>query len=128
MGRFHRSWTLIAPVLALAATGLAFADPAELASWTQNTTGLTGYGGLPANVQLVRYSANYVYVSSSGIPSYSIGPWPANPNTPSNQSYVFKIPRNPAVNAGTKTSTPLGAMAVWTNGVVAYNPLDAQLP
>ena len=125
MRRFHRSWILIAPLVAAAAIGLVGAGTPELTTWTLNTTGLTGYGGLPANVQLVRYSANYVYVSSSGIPSYTIGPWPSDPNVPSNQGYVFKIPRIPAVNAGTKTSTPLGAMAVWTNGVAAYNPLDA---
>ena len=100
-------------------------DPPELASWLRNTTGITGYNNLPANVQLVRYSANNSYVSSSGIPAYSIGPWPGNPNTPTNQNYVFKIPRHPVVNAGTKTSTPLGSIAVWINGVAAFNALDA---
>ncbi len=108
------------------AAGDALADPPELLTWTINTTGATGYAGLPANVQLVRYSASYVYVSASGIPSYSIGPWPSDPNLPSNQSYVFKIPRLPTVNTGTKTSTPLGAMGSWTNGVPVYNPLDAR--
>ena len=112
MQRRHRSWTVIAPLLLLAVSSLVFAGTSELSTWTLNTTGLTGYNGLPANVQLVRYSANYVYVSASGIPSYTIGPWPSDPNTPTNQAYVFKIPRLPAVNGGTKTSTPLGAMAV----------------
>ena len=41
----------------------AQADPPELVSWDRNTTGLTGYNNLPANVQLVRYSATNVYVS-----------------------------------------------------------------
>src|SRR5207244_7428155 len=53
------------------------------------------------------------------------GPWPGDPNIPTNQSYVFRIPRSPAVNTGTKTSTPLGAIGAWTNGVPVYNPLDA---
>ncbi len=104
----------------------AFAqDPPELQTWKRNTTGATGYNGLPADVQLVRYSVGSVYVSCSGVPSYSIGPWPGNPNTPSNQSYVFKIPRSPVENTGTKTATSLGAIAVWRNGVPVYNALDA---
>src|SRR5258707_7694177 len=94
--------------VALVAVGstAALADPPELSSWLLNTTGATGYAGLPANVQQVRYSAGSVYLNSSGIPAYTIGPWPMNPNIPTNQGYVFKIPRTPAVNAGTKTATP----------------------
>ncbi len=111
-------------ILAFASTA-ALADPPELASWLINTTGATGYAGLPANVQQVRYSAGSVYLNSSGIPAYTIGPWPGNPNIPSNQSYVLRIPRNPTVNNGTKTATPLGAIGAWITGVPVYNPLDA---
>ncbi len=50
-----------------------------------------GYNNLPVDVQQVRYSSNYVYVSSSGIPAYTIGPLPGNPNVPSNQSYVLML-------------------------------------
>src|SRR5947207_11247953 len=57
-------------------------DSPELASWKLNTTGLTGYNGLPADVQNVRYSSSSVYVNCSSIPEYGIGPWPGNPNTP----------------------------------------------
>lgn len=109
-----------------AASGAAFADPPELASWFLNTTGITGYAGLPANVQQVRYSTGSVYVNSSGIPAYTIGPWPMNPNIPSNQNYLLKIPRVPAVNNGNKTVTPLGSIGVWINGVTVFNPLDAR--
>jgi hypothetical protein len=39
-------------------------------------TGLSGYGGYN-NVNKVQYSSKYVYVSASGVPSWSpIGPWP----------------------------------------------------
>src|SRR5687767_9486590 len=71
----------------------AVSDPPELSVWLRNTTGTTGYNNISADVQQVRYSDNYVYINSTGIPSYSIGPWPGNPNMASNQSYVFKIPR-----------------------------------
>jgi hypothetical protein len=103
----------------------AVTDPPELSAWLRNTTGTTGYNNISADVQQVRYSDNYVYINSTGIPSYSIGPWPGNPNTASNQNYVFKIPRRPAENTGAKTSTPLGSIGVWKNGVVMFNALDA---
>jgi hypothetical protein len=100
-------------------------DSPELSVWMRNTTGATGYNNIAADVQQVRYSDNYVYVNSTGIPSYSIGSWPGNPNTASNQNYVLKIPRHPTENTGTKTSTPLGSIGVWKNGVVMFNALDA---
>ncbi len=116
------SLTLLA---AAACPGAALADPPELASWLQNTSGITGYGSIAANVQMVRDSSGYVYVNATGVPAYTIGPWPGNPNIPSNQNYLFKIPRSPVVNAGTKTATPLGTIAVWSNGVSVFNALDA---
>src|SRR5258708_31599361 len=106
--------------LASVAFATAQSDPPELASCLRNTTGSTGYNNLPANVQLVRYSSNSVYVSSSDIPAYSIGPWPGDPNTPANQNFVFKIPKNPSVNNGIKTATQLGPIAVWVNGVATF--------
>lgn len=115
----------LAAVALLFPASAAHAVPAELASWFLNTTGLTGYGGLPANVQSVSYSDSNVYVACSGIPAYAIGPWPGNPNTPATQNFVFKIPRAPQVKSGTKTPTPLGQIGVLVNGVPIYNPLDA---
>ena len=111
-------------LLLLAAPSLAAAPP-ELDHWLLNTSGQTGYGGLPANVQRIRYSAANGYVNCSGIPRYTIGPWPGDPNVPSNQSFLFRIPRNPVANAGTKTATPLGPVGAWINGVPVFNSLDA---
>jgi hypothetical protein len=96
----------------------------EVTSWVLNTSGATGYGGISSNVQQVQYSTTDVYVSSTCIPGYSIGPWNSNPNTPSNQNFVFKITRNPTQNTGTATATALGHVGVWTNGVSIYNPKD----
>jgi hypothetical protein len=75
-------------------------------------------------VQQIRYSTSYVYVNASGIPSYSIGPWGADPNVPSNQNWLFKIPRTPTV-PGVKTATGLGPIGVWANGVAIFNAKDA---
>lgn len=100
-------------------------NPPELATWFINLTGATGYNGIHAEVDSVQYSNNNVYVRCSGIPAYSIGPWGANPNRPSNQNYLFRIPRQPAGNTGAKINAPLGHIGVWKNGVPVYNPLDA---
>ncbi len=116
---------LIAAVLMLPGTN-ALADPPEIASWIINRTGYTGYGGLESDVQLVQYSAGNVYVSSSSIPAYGIGPWPGNPNTATDQNYTFRITRTPAVNAGPKTATPMGPIALLVNGVVAFNARDGR--
>ncbi|HEV8538222.1 MAG TPA: YHYH protein [Bacteroidota bacterium] len=102
----------------------AQSDPPELMSWLRNTNGKTGYNSLPADVQTVRYTGTSVYVNSTGIPAYTIGPWPGNPNTPTNQGYVCRIPRQPAENTGAKTPAGLGAIGMWINGVPIYNALD----
>jgi hypothetical protein len=101
-----------------------FAQTPEVTSWLINPGGQTGYAGIPSNVQLVQYSANNVFVTTTCIPDYSIGPWTANPNTPVNQNFLFKITRNPVQNAGTPVNTPLGHIGVWTNGVSIFNAKD----
>lgn len=95
-------------------------------AWKRNTTSATGYNSLPSNVQIVQYTTTDVYVSSSCIPDYSIGPWDQNPNTPSNQSIVSKFTRNPVQNTGNPIYTALGNMGIWTNGVAIYNPKDGK--
>jgi len=102
----------------------SFAQLSVITSWIRNTTGATGYNSLPCNVQSVYYTATDVYVSASSIPAYSIGPWVANPNTPSNQNAICKFTRNPTVNNGTKTNTALGNIGLWTNGVGIFNAKD----
>jgi len=98
----------------------------DITSWLQNTT-VTGYDGYISNVQLVQYSANFVYVSCSSIPEYTIGPWPTDPNVPSPQNMVCEFPRVPVQNTGTPIYTYLGPMGIWSNGVAMYNPCDANM-
>ncbi len=111
-------------------TSLAFAGSMkaqvgpEVTSWIINANNATGYGGIVTNVQQVQYSNSNVYVSASCVPSYSIGPWTANPNTPSNQNFVYKITRNPQQNTGAPTTVGMGHIGVWTNGVSIFNVSD----
>src|ERR1700689_5380121 len=113
--------------LVLFATGMqtTFAQIPVISSWIVNTTGATGYAGIASNVQVDQFDSNYVYISCTCIPGYSIGPWTGNPNIPKNQNFVFKIPRNPVQNAGAADSVGLGQIAVWSNGVAAYSASDA---
>jgi len=96
----------------------------EVTSWIVNITNATGYGGIVTNVQQVQYSTNNVYVSASCVPSYSIGPWTANPNTPVNQNFVYKFTRTPQQNTGAPTTFGMGHTGVWTNGVSIFNVSD----
>ena len=95
-----------------------------ITSWIRNTTGLTGYGSISANVQSVYYTTTDVYVYATSIPSYSIGPWTNNPNTPSNQNKKWKITLSPTPKALPKTVTGLGNIGVWSNGVGIFNAKD----
>jgi hypothetical protein len=88
---------LVATFAALSPTALAQSVTPTVTAWIKNTGGQTGFNGLPANVTLLRHSANFVYPSSAGIPLYTIGPWPGNPNTPANQNWTFKIAKFPVV-------------------------------
>lgn len=122
-----------AAILMIGSSGIAQVSPA-ISSWVINTSGATGYncptcptptyGSIPADVQSVYYTGTDVYVKSQGIPSYNVGPWNSNPNIPSAQNKTWKFTLNPTQNTGTKTSTGLGAIGVWSNGMVMFNPMD----
>src|ERR1035441_1949637 len=92
-----------------------------ITSWVINTTGATGYNGIPSNVQVVQYTSTDVYISCTCIPCYDIGPWNGNPNTPVNQNFVFKLPLTPQKNTGAATAVGLGHCGVWSNGVSIFN-------
>jgi len=119
-----KSKLLLAACLVWATVVQGQLSPA-ITSWILNTTGATGFNGIPSNVQQVQYSTNNVYVSCTCIPSYSIGPWTANPNTAVNQNFVYKITLWPQAVTGAPVATPLGHVGVWTNGVSVFNALDA---
>lgn len=115
---------LLSAVLFLIASISTAQITPEIYSWKQNLTGATGYNGIPADVQQVFYSANFSYVKCTGIPSYTIGPWAMNPNTPANQNWVFKIARFPVPDP-TPTVAGNGQIGVLINGVVLFNGGDA---
>jgi hypothetical protein len=116
----------IAAIALCASPAVAQQPGPEVMSWILNTSGTTGYNNIPSNVQQVRFSGDWVYVSCTCIPGYDIGPWPGNPNQPANQNFVFKITRKPTPNAGAPVATPRGHIGVWSNGVSIFNAQDAR--
>jgi hypothetical protein len=107
-----------------------------ITNWLINTTGLTGrhyVNGNPtpitdavaANVQSVQYSTNWVYVTTTGVPSYITGPFlDGNPSVAQNQNAIFKISLNPAQNTGNPTNTTGGNIGIFINGVALFDYRD----
>ncbi|MFZ4569410.1 MAG: YHYH protein [Bacteroidota bacterium] len=103
--------------------------------WLQNTTTLGSYymngnstaisNNITANVQVVQYSANSVYISTKGIPSYPTGPFlDGNPSVAQSQNAIFKFPLNPQQNLGTPTATNGGNIGIFINGVALFDYRD----
>ena len=107
-----------------------------ITSWLQNTTvkGRHYVSGnstpindaaLTANVQTVQYSANYVYATTQGIPTYVTGPFlDGNPSLATNQNAIFKFPLAPVQNTATPVATSGGNIGVFINGVAMFDYRD----
>ncbi len=77
-------------------------------------------------VQEVFSSSNWVYVRSSGLASYTMGPWQNGsfPNLPANQKLLYRVPRTNGVPT-TKTLTGGGQIGIFVDGVEMFNSWDA---
>ena len=105
-------------------------------SWLQNTTGIVGrhyvsgnptpiIDGVQANVQTVKYDAQNVYVSATGIPAYITGPFlDNNPSLATAQNKIFKFPLTPTQNTSTATNTNGGNIGIFINGVALFDYRD----
>lgn len=77
------------------------------------------------NCQKVEYSADFVYVTATGVPAYTTGPFQdGNPSQATNQNAIFKIPLNPTPNTGTPISTSGGNIGIFINGVALFDWRD----
>ena len=81
-------------------------------------------------VQAVYSSSNWIYVRSTGLASYTMGPWYLNaqhtrmfPNLPLNQKLLYRFPRTSSVPA-TKSITGGGEIGIAVNGVELFNSWD----
>ncbi len=136
---------ILLTLLTLGSLAQAQTSPA-ISSWLQNTTQTGNYypkgnatltpNSLLVNCQKVEYSADYVYVTATGIPAYPTGPFSdGNPSNAEDQSGIYQIPLNPTENTETKDATVGGNIGIFINGValfdyrdgVAWNPQTNEL-
>jgi len=75
--------------------------------------------GTPDHKSVYYPTANALYEAFSGT-TFGGNTFNKNPNSIATQSYTFKIPVNPAVNAA-HSATPLGPIGVSLNGVPFFN-------
>ncbi|PKL78430.1 MAG: hypothetical protein CVV25_11690 [Ignavibacteriae bacterium HGW-Ignavibacteriae-4] len=119
---------------ALVLSAEAQVNPA-ISSWLQNTTETGTYyvsgnttaidNGILYNCQKVEYSAEFVYVTATGIPAYPTGPFnDGNPSQATNQNGIYKIPLNPIKNEGTLDATTGGNIGLFINGVALFDYRD----
>ncbi|MEY2879600.1 MAG: hypothetical protein RLZZ15_1980, partial [Verrucomicrobiota bacterium] len=105
-----------------------------VATWPRagllNRAGTSQATATYSDVTRVAYSANYVYVYTTGLASYTMGPWYDTNGTtlfgmwPVNRGAIHQIPRNPSIP--TTKSITRGVGGVLVNGVYLWNNGDAQ--
>ncbi|MEL7529833.1 MAG: YHYH protein [Bacteroidota bacterium] len=126
--------TLLLGLLACLFSLQAQLNPA-ITAWLQNTTETGTYyvsgnstaisNGELVNCQQVEYSADFVYVTATGIPAYPTGPFlDGNPSQATNQGGIYQFPLNPQQNTGTPTSTNGGNIGLFINGVALFDYRD----
>jgi hypothetical protein len=127
--------SVLARVIQTTSTTTGTKNTTPVTTWP--TTGITNNnnGGLAqtavvyADVQRIRYTATDVYINSSGLASYTMGPF-LNGNGglfgfwPVSQNYTVRITRAPAVPAA-KTAHAGGVIGMMVNGVGIYDLGDA---
>jgi hypothetical protein len=124
----------LAALCVMAASQLQAQGPA-ITSWLQNTTKTGSYykagnsttiaNNILVNCQKVEYSADWVFVSTRGIPAYPTGPFQdGNPSQASDQNGIFKFPLKPQQNSGTSTATTGGNIGLFINGVALFDYRD----
>jgi len=88
-----------------------------------------------AGVQAISYSDQWIYLSTTDLPPYTIGPWYDDPgrsrpfvNMPANQGVHYRIPRTatlpPPPKIKTQTSSREDAVGYLVDGVALFDPTD----
>ena len=87
---------------------------------SENSAVFNAIGPYTTNVQNSFFNDDYVYVASTGIPNYSVGPFPGSALLPGNQR---KLNRFPLVSTtiSNKDSINPGPIGTWINGVSIWS-------
>lgn len=126
---------LILPSLSILLASSLFAQGPAITSWLQNTTVIGSYymsgnstpisNSIVANCQMVQYNTTDVYITTNGVPAYPTGPFlDGNPSQATDQNAIFKFPLTPVEETGTNTSTTMGNIGVFINGVALFDYRD----
>lgn len=130
-----KKFFILLGLISLKISSFAQTNPA-IKGWLQNTSGITGrhyvapnptpvVDAVLANVQSVKYDANWVYVAATGIPAYITGPFQdGNTSLATAQNKIFKISLNPTQNTGAATATTGGNIGIFKNGVALFDYRD----
>ena len=103
----------------------ANAGQLEFDSWyisgttTDLNDGSTTVSG-QADVQETYIDEDFIYIKGRGIPSYQATLGPYTGNNPIFSDFIKRIPRETFAPID-KEDTPLGAIGLWSNGVLMYN-------
>lgn len=101
-------------------------NPTHIKATIKNNANVMNTSVSDANVQSVAYNDSNVYIKATGLASYTMGPFPGNPATPTDRNRTVRLPLNPTANPGTKTTVGLGPVGVMVNGVAFFDPRDNQ--
>ena len=92
---------------------------------SDTSTILNAIGPYTTNIQNSFFNDNYTYVASTGIPNYSIGPFPGSALLPGNQRKLNRFPTLPTT-ISTKNSIIAGPIGTWVNGVSVWSYKSTQ--
>ena len=87
---------------------------------SDNTAVLNSIGPYTTNIQNSFFNNDFVYVASTGIPNYSIGPFPGSALLPGNQRKLNRFPLNPQT-ISVKNNIAPGAIGTWINGTSVWS-------
>ena len=81
-----------------------------------------------SNVQNTFFNNEYIYVASTGIPNYKVGPFAETALIPGNQRKLYRFPKTPNT-ISTKDAISYGPIGSWVNGVTiwAYQDKETKL-
>ena len=101
------------------------ANGTALLTWSNSSMSqsLPAYSG----IQEVDYSADWIYIRSTGLGIHVMGPWSTGfPNLPTNQKIFYRIPRTSTLTVpSTKSLNGAGSIGSFVDGVSMFNSWDA---
>jgi hypothetical protein len=87
---------------------------------SDNSAVFNAIGPYTTNVQNSFFNDSYVYVASTGIPNYKIGPFPGSALLPGNQRKLNRFPLVSTTISNKNLISP-GAIGTWINGVSIWS-------